>query len=87
MRTPKSILIAAIALVLAVCLQPAAVPEAQTTVGRCVAHVPPEWGTFRGAAQGYGLAFEDSDGTVRFINQMPCGLEGAPIVSLEVHRR
>lgn len=30
---------------------------------------------------------EDDAGTLRFMNQMPCGLEGAPIVSLEVHRK
>lgn len=86
MKLPRTILIAAFGLAAAVWLQPAAVPQDQT-VGRCVVSIPTQWGTFRGAAQGYGLVFEDNAGTLRFMNQMPCGLEGAPIVSLEVRRK
>jgi hypothetical protein len=54
---------------------------------RCVANVPADWGTFRGDAQGFGLAFEDGAGTLRFVKQLPCGLEGQPNIVVEVRRK
>jgi hypothetical protein len=62
-------------------------PQMTMSSARCVVNIPPHWGTFRGVAQGYGLVFEDEEGTLRFTSQMPCGLEGAPNVSLEIRRK
>lgn len=55
-------------------LQPAAVhaQEKYAIPGGCIANVPKSWGTFKGASD-YGLAFEDSDGSVRFLQHLPCG--------------
>ena len=60
----------------------------------CVAIVPSSWGDFRGGST-YGLAFQDSQGKIRFVLNPPCG--GAIVnttqepptayVSLEIHRR
>ena len=69
----------------AVCLRPAAAP--QEVGSRCVVYIPSQWGKFQGASQGYGLAFQDDGGTLRFVIQMPCGREGTPSASLEVRRR
>lgn len=85
MRLRKALLIAAVVLVATAALQPTVSPE--QAVGRCQVVVPSDWGTFRGVAQGYGLVFEDSDGTLRFFSQLPCGLEGAPNISMEIRRR
>ncbi len=61
--------------------------QAQTGSSRCIANVPASWGTFKGVSQSYGIGFEDSSGTLRFVNQFPCGFDQAPIVSLEVRRQ
>jgi hypothetical protein len=54
----------------------------------CVAYIPAAWGTYRGASASYGLGFEDSDGTLRFVNQIPCsGLQQAPPPALELRRK
>ena len=63
------------------------VVNAQTYSSRCIANVPREWGAFKGVSQSYGIAFEDASGTLRFVNQFPCGLEHAPNVSLELRRQ
>jgi len=60
-------------------------PEQEQTA-RCAVVVPKEWGEYAGAGS-YGLEFKDDRGTIRFVKQFPCGLEGAPNVSLEVHRK
>ena len=56
----------------------------------CVILVPADWGEFKGMSR-WGLAFEDKDGILRLIDQMPCSLDrgqtGVPRVSVEVHRR
>ena len=59
-------------------------PQDQTA--RCAVVAPKEWGEYIGAGS-YGLEFKDESGTIRFVKQFPCGLPGAPIVSLEVHRK
>lgn len=46
--------------------------EQFTTFSGCVNIVPKEWGVFRGSS-GYGLAFEDKDGTLRFVQRPVCG--------------
>ncbi len=60
--------------------------------GLCVASVPKSWGEFRGAS-GYGLAFEDQDGTIRFLRNPSCESEASstsnplPLVDLKVGRK
>ncbi|MFB3917565.1 MAG: hypothetical protein ACE14M_12600 [Terriglobales bacterium] len=85
MTLRRTILILAFVLLAAVCLPPAARP--QQTFGRCLVNIPAEWGTYKGEASGYGIVFEDNEGTLRFVKQLPCGLEGAPNVLVEVRRR
>lgn len=58
----------------------------QELAARCVFSVPKEWGEYVGSGS-YGLAFRDSNGSLRFINTFPCGLEGAPQVSLAIRRK
>jgi hypothetical protein len=60
-------------------------PAEQEQNARCKVVVPKDWGEYIGAGS-YGLEFKDDAGTIRFVKQFPCGLEGAPNVSLEVHR-
>jgi hypothetical protein len=59
---------------------------AQDQSARCAVVVPKDWGEYIGAGS-YGLEFKDESGTIRFVKQFPCGLPGAPVVSLEVHRK
>ena len=61
-------------------------PAPQNLSARCTINVPAEWGDYVGSGA-YGLAFRDSSGTLRIINKFPCGLDGAPHVALEVHRK
>jgi len=58
----------------------------QEQAARCAITVPNGWGEYIGASS-YGLEFKDDAGTIRFVKQFPCGLEGAPNVSLEIHRK
>jgi hypothetical protein len=51
---------------------------------QCVTTVPRSWGEYRGGSNQAGLAFEASDGTLRFVTNLPCG--AVPIVALEVRR-
>jgi len=57
----------------------------------CVVNVPPSWGEFKGISK-FGFVFEDKEGTLRIIDQMPCsdehiGLNSTPRVSVEVRRK
>ncbi|HXT75472.1 MAG TPA: hypothetical protein VN780_04225 [Candidatus Eisenbacteria bacterium] len=58
----------------------------QDQSARCAVVVPKGWGDYIGAGS-YGLEFKDESGTIRFVKQFPCGLDGAPTISLEVHRK
>jgi hypothetical protein len=60
-------------------------PQVDQTA-RCTLTVPADWGEYIGAGS-YGLEFRDEKGTVRFVKQFACGLEGAPNVSLELRRK
>lgn len=60
--------------------------KASPPTGRCQVTVPAEWGEFIGSSQ-YGLAFRDDQGTLRFVTQMPCGLDGPPHIALQVSRK
>jgi|HubBroStandDraft_6_1064221.scaffolds.fasta_scaffold644892_2 hypothetical protein len=51
---------------------------------QCVSTVPRSWGQYRGGSSQAGLAFEASDGTLRFVTNLPCG--AIPVVALEVQR-
>jgi hypothetical protein len=51
---------------------------------QCVSTVPRSWGRYRGGSSQAGLAFEASDGTLRFVTDLPCG--ATPIIALEVLR-
>jgi len=52
--------------------QDAYAKEQFSTFSGCINIVPKEWGVFRGSS-GYGLAFEDKDGTLRFVQRPVCG--------------
>ena len=51
---------------------------------QCVSNVPLSWGQYRGGSNQAGLAFEASDGTLRFVTNLPCG--ATPVIALEVRR-
>jgi hypothetical protein len=51
---------------------------------QCVSTVPRSWGEYRGGSNQAGLTFEASDGTLRFVTNLPCG--AVPIITLEVRR-
>jgi hypothetical protein len=51
---------------------------------QCVSAVPRSWGQYRGGSSQAGLAFEASDGTLRFVTNLPCG--ATPVIALEVRR-
>ena len=57
----------------------------------CSVVVPSEWGKYRGSVVESGLIFEDKNGTLRIIQQLPCTLDGTPNgpprVIAEIHRR
>ena len=58
----------------------------QDMTGRCVINAPQDWGKYLDSGS-YGVVFEDTNGTLRFVNRFPCGLEGAPTVALEIRRK
>ena len=57
----------------------------------CSVVIPAEGGKYRGSAAGSGLVFEDKNGTLRIIAQLPCTLDGTPNgpprVIAEIRRR
>ena len=48
----------------------------------CVAQVPASWGDFKGASS-FGLAFQDGQGNLRFLQHLPCGSYGSSTQSAE----
>lgn len=98
MRTGQSILLITAGLALGFAggrLRPAAIVHAQdkyAIIGGCIASVPKSWGDFKGASD-YGLAFEDHDGTVRFLAHPTCGnglssmTSPGPAVDLKIERQ
>lgn len=58
----------------------ASVPQ----ISQCVSTIPKAWGDYRGGSAQSGLAFEDANGTLRFITNLPCG--AVPNVALEIRR-
>ena len=63
---------------------PGAAASAQPQNAQCVATVPKAWGQYRGGSAQSGLSFEDANGTLRFITNLPCG--SVPTVALEIRR-
>ena len=57
----------------------------QSQTARCSATVPRDWGEFRGATD-QGFAYEDQNGTVRIIRQLPCPGLGTPQIAIELRR-
>jgi hypothetical protein len=64
----------------------AAAKAPQTTFAQaaCRSYVPQEWGEYKGSSSGFGVAFEDSSGTLRFVTNVTC--EGVPPVALMIQR-
>ena len=69
--------------------------HAQTPLGSeaaCITRIPKAWGTFKGASE-YGLAFEDENGTLRFLKSPSCSENfymnpvGKPIFDLMMERK
>ena len=63
---------------------PGARASAEQQSAQCVATVPKAWGPYRGGSAQSGLSFEDANGTLRFITNLPCG--SVPTVALEIRR-
>jgi hypothetical protein len=63
---------------------PGATALAEPQSAQCVATVPKAWGQYRGGSAQSGLSFEDANGTLRFITNLPCG--AVPTVALEIRR-
>jgi hypothetical protein len=57
----------------------------------CTVVIPSDWGKYKGVSVGSGMVFEDKNGTLRIISQIPCNIDGsvvtAPQVMVEVHRK
>lgn len=59
-------------------------PQSSFAQAACRSYVPPEWGEYKGSSSGFGVAFEDSSGTLRFVTNVAC--EGVPPVALMIQR-
>ncbi len=57
----------------------------------CSVVVPSEWGKYRGTSTGSGMVFEDKNGTLRVVSELPCSIEGGyfntPRVLVEIRRK
>jgi hypothetical protein len=70
--------------------QPMANAQKDSLQPACVLTVPSGWGEFKGASHEFGLAFQDSDGTLRFVRDLTCeqsGFQRRPPAFLEVRRK
>jgi len=70
--------------------QPMATAQKDSLEPACVLTVPSRWGEFKGASRDFGLAFQDTDGTLRFIRDLACEAPGShrpPLRFLEVRRQ
>jgi len=47
--------------------------EQSSIIGSCSLTIPKEWGQYKGASD-WGLAFEDSQGTLRFLRHTRCDI-------------
>lgn len=57
----------------------------------CSVVIPAEWGKFKGMSTGTGMVFEDKDGTLRIIGNIPCSIDrgqiGVPRVDVLIKRK
>ncbi len=57
----------------------------------CNVVVPVEWGDYKGISAGAGIVFQDKNGTLRIISEIPCSIDrsmvGTPRVTVEIHRK
>ena len=57
----------------------------------CTVVVPAEWGEFKAISATTGVVFEDKNGTLRILAQLPCSSDrtiiGTPPVILEIRRK
>lgn len=69
---------------------PVAHAQEKGETATCMVGVPKSWGEFRGASA-FGLAFQDENGTLRFLLHPSCGNFNSPTdnpyVDLEILRR
>jgi hypothetical protein len=61
-----------------------AAPQIVYGQAACKSYVPLSWGEYKGSSEHYGVVFEDSSGTLRFVTNVPC--ETTPQVALEIRR-
>jgi hypothetical protein len=64
--------------------------EKESVPPTCILMIPSGWGEFEGASKEFGLAFQDSHGTLRFIRDLACeipGFQRLPPTFLEVRRK
>jgi hypothetical protein len=61
-----------------------AAPQASFGQAACRSYVPEEWGEYKGNSEHYGIVFQDSSGTLRFVTNVPC--EATPQIALEIRR-
>lgn len=61
-----------------------AAPQTGFGQAACRSYVPEEWGEYKGSSEHYGVVFQDSAGTLRFITNVPC--ETTPQIALEIRR-
>jgi hypothetical protein len=61
-----------------------AAPQLVLGQPQCKSFVPLEWGEYKGSSNSYGVAFQDSKGTLRFITNVSC--QAVPSVALEIQR-
>jgi hypothetical protein len=65
---------------------PATVVHAQGLLqSSCTVQVPETWGPFKTSSTS-GFVFEDKDGTLRVLQNLPCGTPGVPHVDLMIQR-
>jgi hypothetical protein len=70
--------------------QPVANAQRESIQPTWVLTVPSAWGEYTGSSHDFGLAFQDHDGTLRFIRELACeipGLQRLPHPYLEVRRK
>lgn len=57
----------------------------------CTVVIPVEWGQYAGMSTGTGMIFEDQNGTLRIVPQIPCTVDGRvggpPPVIAEIVRK
>ncbi len=73
-------------------MMPKAPVAAQNPPGvfNCIVTVPSSWGEFKGTSSEFGMVFQDSAGTLRFVSNAACQISNAPsvpVISMEVRRK